>query len=191
MNSIPAPVPYLASLDKTPELPRVARANPDDLKIGLVWAGNPTQQNDRHRSIPLEVLRPLLAWTAAIFYSLQVKQGPASGPHPLESRLVDLSPLIHDYSDTAALVNQLDLVISVDTSVAHLAGALGSPVWLLLPFAPDWRWLLGRADCPWYPTMRLFRQPQPGDWAAVVRQVEGELAGFRETSRKTSRKQTD
>jgi ADP-heptose:LPS heptosyltransferase len=88
---------------------------------------------------------------------------------------VDLAPLIGDYADTAALVSQLDLVISVDTSVAHLAGALGRPVWLLLPCAPDWRWLLGRADSPWYPTMRLFRQPQPGDWKAVIDQVEREL----------------
>jgi tetratricopeptide (TPR) repeat protein len=177
LDSIPASVPYLGSPGKTPELPRVAKAKPDDLKIGLVWAGNPTQQNDRHRSIPLEILQPLLGRTGATFYSLQVHHGPASGLHPLESRMVDLSPLIGDYFDTAALVGQLDLVISVDTSVAHLAGALGRPVWLLLPCAPDWRWLLKRADSPWYPTMRLFRQPQPGDWAAVVREVEGKLAG--------------
>jgi hypothetical protein len=123
----------------------------------------------------LEILQPLLEQPRTTFYSLQVKQAPASRPHGLESRLVDLSPLIHDYADTAALVGQLDLVISVDTSVAHLAGALGSSVWVLLPYAPDWRWLLGRADSPWYPTMRLFRQPQPGDWPAVVRQVEIEL----------------
>lgn len=186
IDSIPASVPYLGSPGKTPELPRVARANSDHLKIGLAWAGNPTHQNDRHRSIPLEVMQPLLAWTGATYYSLQVKQGQASGPEPLESRLVDLSPLIRDYSDTAALVGQLDLVISVDTSVAHLAGALGCRVWLLLPYAPDWRWLLGRADSPWYPTMRLFRQPQPGDWAAVVREVGGGLAGFKATSDKTS-----
>jgi len=191
IDSIPAAVPYLRSPGTTPELPPVANANPDDLKIGLVWAGNPTHQNDRHRSIPLEILQPLLARTGATFYNLQVRHGPASGPHPLESRLVDLSPLIRDYSDTAALVGHLDLVISVDTSVAHLAGALGCPVWLLLPCAPDWRWLLGRADSPWYPTMRLFRQPQPGDWTAVVRQVEGELAGFRETSRKARIENTD
>jgi len=175
VNSIPASVPYLKSPDKTPELPCAANGRPNDLKIGLVWAGNPAQKNDRHRSIPLEILQPLLEQPRTTFYSLQVKQAPASRPHGLESRLVDLSPLIHDYADTAALVGQLDLVISVDTSVAHLAGALGSPVWVLLPYAPDWRWLLGRADSPWYPTMRLFRQPQPGDWPAVVRQVEIEL----------------
>jgi hypothetical protein len=164
-------------------LPRVADAHPGDLKIGLAWAGNPAMQNDRHRSIPLEFLRPLLAHAGATFYSLQVKQGQASGPEPVESRLADLSPYIRDYADTAALAGQLDLVISVDTSVAHLAGALGRPVWLLLSYAPDWRWLLGRADSPWYPTMRLFRQPRPGDWTAVVRQVERELAGLTETSR--------
>lgn len=191
IDSIPASGPYLRTPGKTPELPRVAEAKPDDLKIGLVWAGNAAMQNDRHRSIPLEFLQPLLARTRATFYSLQVKQGQASGLEPLDSRLVDLSPLIRDYSDTAALVGQLDLVISVDTSVAHLAGALGCPVWLLLPYAPDWRWLLGRADSPWYPTMRLFRQPQPGDWAAVVRQVEGELAGFTQPSRKPNLENSD
>jgi tetratricopeptide (TPR) repeat protein len=178
INSIPASVPYLRSPGQIPELPRVAKAVGDGLKIGLVWAGNPSLQNDRHRSIPLEMMQPLLARTGATFYSLQVQHRETSGPHPSQSRWVDLSPLISDYADTAALAGQLDLVISVDTSVAHLAGALGRPVWLLLPYAPDWRWLLGRADSPWYPTMRLFRQPQPGDWAAVVRQVDGELAGL-------------
>ena len=178
VDSIPASVPYLAGPGHTPKLPHVSGAVGSDLKIGLVWAGNPSLLNDRHRSIPLEIFQPLLARTKATFYSLQVRQGSASAPNPPESKLVDLSPLIRDYADTAALVDQLDLVISVDTSVAHLAGALGRPIWLLLPFAPDWRWLLGRADSPWYPTMRLFRQPQPGDWAAVVRQVESGLAGF-------------
>ncbi|MGO8698994.1 MAG: tetratricopeptide repeat protein [Limisphaerales bacterium] len=190
IDTIPASVPYLRSQGKVPELTHVAKAETGDLKIGLVWAGNPAQKNDWRRSMPFEILRPLLGQAGVTFYSLQVP-APASGPHPLESRLVDLSPLISDYSDTAALLEQLDLVISVDTSVAHLAGALGRPVWVLLSYAPDWRWLLGRADCPWYPTMRLFRQPQPGDWAAVVSQVESELAEFERMSRITALKNTD
>lgn len=181
IDSIPAAIPCLRSPGKTPELPVRAGASPDDLKIGLAWAGNPTHQNDRHRSLSLKLLQPLLAQAGATFYSLQVPPDPALAS--LAPACVDLTPLIRDYADTAALIDQLDLVIAVDTSVVHLAGALGCPVWLLLPYAPDWRWLLERADSPWYPTMRLFRQPQPGDWAAVVGQVAGELAGFRPANR--------
>jgi len=177
LDSIPAPVPYLRSPEQAPELPVRAGDNPKDLKIGLAWAGNPTHQNDRHRSISLKWLTPLLAQAGATFYSLQVPPDPALSA--LAPAVVDLSPRIRDYADTAAWLNRLDLVISVDTSVAHLAGALGRPGWLLLPYAPDWRWLRERADSPWYPTLRLFRQPRPGDWAAVVSQVAGELAGFR------------
>ncbi len=91
------------------------------------------------------------------------------------AEVFDLSPVLRDFAATAAAINQLDLVISVDTVVAHLAGALGRPVWLLLPFAPDWRWLLGRSDSPWYPTMRLFRQSKPGDWPGVIQEVCSEL----------------
>ena len=181
LNSIPASVPYLRSSRKMPALPVVTGTKPGDLKIGLVWAGNPSHQNDRHRSIPLKLLQPLLARGGAIFYSLQVPRDPLLDSLASGSRCFDLSLLIHDYSDTAALMSQLDLVISVDTSVIHLAGALGRPVWLLLPYAPDWRWLLGRADSPWYPTMHLFRQPQPGDWTAVVNEVEGKLVDFKKT----------
>lgn len=187
LDTIPAAVPYLYSPRNTPPLPQVADAKPDNLKIGLAWAGNPAHHNDRHRSIRLELLQPLLAHADLNFFSLQIPRDPAFGSPDLASRCLDLSPLIHDYSDTAALMSQLDLIISVDTSVAHLAGALGRPVWLLLPYAPDWRWLLGPNDSPWYPTMRLFRQPHPGDWAAVVKEVETKLADFKKTHHKTGR----
>lgn len=90
-------------------------------------------------------------------------------------KFIDYTDAIQDFSDTAAFIGNLDLVISVDTAVAHLAGALGKPVWTLIPFAPDWRWMLNRADSPWYPTMRLFRQPAPGDWKSVITKVKDEL----------------
>jgi ADP-heptose:LPS heptosyltransferase len=106
-----------------------------------------------------------------VFYSLQ--------PQPKADDLVtDLAGLIGDYADTAALLSQLDLIISVDTSVAHLAGALGHPVWLLLPHAPDWRWLAQRSDSPWYPSMRIFRQPVAGDWSSVLKEVSENLKRF-------------
>jgi hypothetical protein len=122
-------------------------------------------------------LEPLFTVTGAALYSLQVSPSTVfSGEAGDQGPLINLDNLIDDYSDTAALMAQLDLVISVDTSVAHLAGALGCPVWVLLPFAPDWRWLLDREDSPWYPTMRLFRQPAPGDWTSVVQSVRAALA---------------
>jgi ADP-heptose:LPS heptosyltransferase len=94
---------------------------------------------------------------------------------PMEMNLIDLAPQLTDFADTAAVLANVDLVISVDTAVAHLAGALGTPVWILLTHAPDWRWLLNREDSPWYPTARLFRQPAPGDWSSVIALVANEL----------------
>ena len=124
--------------------------------------------------LPLE---PLFTVTGAAFYSLPVAPtAEFTGEAASQDALISLANLIHEFSDTAALMAQFDLVISADTSVAHLAGALARPGWLLLPFAPDWRWLLKRNDSPWYPTMRLFRQPVPGDWTSVVRAVRAALA---------------
>jgi hypothetical protein len=136
--------------------------------IGLVWAGNPEHPNDAQRSVPLATLAPL-AQVEATWISLQV--GEAAAQHaPPGMVLHDVGRQVQDFADTAAVLAHLDLVISVDTAVAHLAGALGTPVWTLLPFAADWRW--GLADrTPWYPSMRLFRQPRWRDWRAVVAQV--------------------
>ncbi len=134
-------------------------------RIGLVWAGNPLHSNDAHRSCPAEALRPLTGMAGDSFVSLQV------GPNAAEARglgLTDHSEALTDFGETAALLAGLDMVITVDTAVAHVAGAMGKPVWLMLPHAPDWRWLLGRPDSPWYASARLFRQPKPGDWAGVV-----------------------
>ncbi len=129
------------------------------LKIGLVWAGSTTHKNDRNRSMPLAKLAPL-ADERVQFYSLQL--GPPAKQTGLA--MIDLTQHIADFADTAAFIDELDLVVSVDTSVPHLAGAMGKPVWVLLPFSPDFRWQLGIEKSAWYPTMRLFRQARPGDW---------------------------
>ncbi|WP_049810582.1 tetratricopeptide repeat protein [Bradyrhizobium japonicum] len=147
-------------------------------RVGLVWSGNPDHNNDRNRSMALRTLAPLLDCDVQ-FVSLQKgardQDRAFLGERP---DIVDLTDQITDFSDTAALIGCLDLVISVDTSVVHLAGALGAPVWTLLPFNPDWRWLLNRDDSPWYQSMRLFRQPEIGDWASVVDRVRVELEGL-------------
>jgi hypothetical protein len=145
------------------------------LKVGLAWAGNREHPNDRNRSCPLGVLDALFELPGIAWFSLQ--QGAASEDIAIVGGAQRLVPLSADttLADTAALIAELDLVITVDTSIAHLAGALGRPAWVLLPFAPDWRWLLGRSDSPWYPTVRLFRQPQPRDWSAVAASVAGAL----------------
>jgi hypothetical protein len=149
------------------------------IKVGLVWGGKakPTPL----RSVPFAQLAPLLAVEGVTFFSLQV--GPQVADlkaHPLGNRLIDLSPQLTDFAQTAAAMRQLDLIDTIDTSAAHLAGALGLPVWTLLMAVPDWRWFLGRSDSPWYPSMRLFRQPKSGCWDAVVAEIAGELARFRD-----------
>ena len=178
LSTIPATVPYVAVnsarrerwADRIPETGR--------RRIGLVWAGHPTHRNDRNRSIPLATMRPLLETMGNDFYSLQV--GPrtadiaASG---WRDYVIDLAAYLTDFAETAAALERIDLLIAADTAVVHLAGALGRPVWTLLPFAPDWRWLLDREDSPWYPTMRLFRQTTPRDWPEVVGRVRAALAG--------------
>ena len=166
--TIPAKVPYIiAPPDRRAEM----RARLDaqvGLKVGLAWAGNREHANDRNRSCPLAALGPLFGLPGIAWFSLQ--QGAASADIATVSGAQRLVPLPAGavLADTAALIAELDLVITVDTSIAHLAGALGQPTWVLLPFAPDWRWLLERSDSPWYPTVRLFRQPRPRDWSAVA-----------------------
>jgi len=148
--------------------------------VGLAWAGSPQHMNDSNRSLALSTLAPLGAVSGATYVVLQ--KGPAAAQAatpPAGMKLVELGAELGDFADTAAVIANLDLVIAVDTAVAHLAGALGKPVWLLLPFAGEWRWLEGRADSPWYPTMRLFRQPQPGAWAEVLEGVVRELGVMR------------
>jgi len=148
-----------------------ARLGPvEGLRVGLAWAGNPQYVDDADRSIAFARLEPLLNTPGVRFYSLQITPRPAPDP-----RVTDLTPDITDFADTAALMSGLDLVISVDTAIAHLAGALGRPVWTLIRSVPDWRWGLGREDTPWYPTMRLFRQRVAGDWDELIGRVAAEL----------------
>jgi hypothetical protein len=150
----------------------------DRLRVGLVWSGNPKHGNDRDRSIPLHVMTRILDVDAS-FVSLQKDPRPddrliLSGRHDI----VDLTGHLTDFAETAALISCLDLVLTVDTSVAHLAATLGKPTWLLLPHLPDWRWLLGRDDTRWYPTMRLFRQTETREYQSVLDRVRAELAAM-------------
>lgn len=139
------------------------------LKVGIAWAGNPDHANDRNRSMRFSQLQPLLALDHVKWISLQKSLGTSDSPEEIvSSGLMDWTGDLTDYAATAGLIESLDLVVSVDTSVAHLAGAMNKPVWVMIPFAPDWRWLLGRTDSPWYPSLRLFRQRERGDWSAVV-----------------------
>lgn len=139
------------------------------LKVGIVWAGSSIHHNDIFRSLQVDFLSSLADCTAIKLFSLQMGDAKKQlALSPLRDTVSDFTDQIHSFSDSAALIQKLDLVISVDTAVAHLAGSLGIPVWLLLPFAPDWRWLLVRRDSPWYPTMRLFRQETLGEWKPVI-----------------------
>ena len=172
-DTIPAAIPYL---EADPALagawaPRIGRA--PGLKVGLMWRGNPDQERDRYRSLALPTLGPLLEVPGVSFFALQKEPAPEDLPYP--DRLIDLGPELEDYAVTAAVIANLDLVISVCTSGAHLAGTMGRPLWVMLSHLPDWRWLLDRDDCPWYPTARLFRQDNPGDWDGMVARLAGEL----------------
>ncbi|WP_168206085.1 glycosyltransferase family 9 protein [Geobacter sp. FeAm09] len=145
-----------------------------NLKVGICWAGR--RFPDHRRSILPHLLAPLAELSHISWYSLQVDEsGATCGTGRPALPLIDLTGHIRDFEDTAALIACLDLVITIDSAVAHLAGSLAKPVWVLLPFAPDWRWLLGRDDSPWYPTARLFRQAHPGAWEEVVTAVAGQL----------------
>jgi ADP-heptose:LPS heptosyltransferase len=179
LETIPAKVPYLF-----PDETAIAQWRdelPEDgvLKIGIAWQGNPQQGRDAVRSIPLARFAGVARIEGVRLYSLQFGTGreqiaAVAGDWPL----VDLGDRLGDFQHTAALMRNLDLVITCDSAPAHLAGALGVPVWLALAFSPDWRWLLDRADSPWYPSMRLFRQPRAGDWEGAFRQIEDALVAL-------------
>jgi tetratricopeptide (TPR) repeat protein len=178
LETIPSATPYLFASSKAAS-DWAKRLGPKRRpRIGLAWSGSPTHKNDHNRSINLGSLLPLFEIDATLV-SLQ-KDTRGEGEKALKGQmgLLDFCDELEDFSDTAALMSNLDLVISVDTSVAHLAGALGKPIWVLLPFVPDWRWLLDREDSPWYPTARLFRQDDKCDWDSVIGRVHSALHDF-------------
>lgn len=176
LESIPAETPYLfADPERVRDWALALRIPASHVRIGIAWRGGEEHWNDRNRSLQPAALAVLDGVPDATWISLQ--KG-----HPAGCESLPFTPLpreLTDFADTAALMMHLDLVISVDTSVAHLAGALARPVWTLLPFAADWRWLLGRGDSPWYPGMRLFRQQRPGEWGNVLESVREELVKMR------------
>lgn len=175
LHTIPASIPYLKADGAGVKAWSDRIAGPD-LKVGITWAASQAYPRNRLRSIPLAMLAPLGNIKGVSLYALQ--RGPAVAQLQEISgvmRLQDLDPYCYNLADFAAAIMALDLVITVDTLTAHLAGALGKPVWILLSYVPDWRWLLERSDSPWYPTARLFRQPAFGAWEPVVEQVQSEL----------------
>jgi tetratricopeptide (TPR) repeat protein len=177
LGTIPADTPYLrVDATRAAHWQRQVSALPG-LHVGIAWAGNPDDVRlDRKRSVALTALAPLAAIDGVSFVSLQLgKPGEGLAASAFGPGTQDWTTELQDLAETASLIEALDLVISVDTAVAHLAGALGRPVWLLNRFDTDWRWLLGRDDCPWYPTLRQFRQAKPGDWAGIVERVATEL----------------
>jgi tetratricopeptide (TPR) repeat protein len=179
LKSIPAYASYLRAPAESVERWRTVLAPVKPPRVGVVWAGNPFHKNDRHRSIPLEQFQAIFDEPSVRFVGLQKLLKKTDGPLlARRPEVMNLSPEIKNFSDTAAIIAELDLIITVDTSVAHLSGALGKPTWVLLPVTPDWRWLLNRDDSPWYPTVRLFRQPAIHDWDSVLQRVRSELKQF-------------
>ncbi len=184
LETIPAQTPYIfASEGDDFTLPLNTSQT---LKVGIVWASGyrgssfELKKFYQTKSLSLSMFEQIISIPHTCFYSLQVGQHATDikllGEHP---NVIDLSHRIQDFADTATIIKQLDLVISVDTAVAHLAGAMAKPVWVLLPFTPDWRWMLDRADSLWYPTMRLFRQAKPGDWEEVLHNIYDSLQSFK------------
>jgi hypothetical protein len=171
VETVPREVPYLAAPGADSAVWGARLAWLPGLRVGLAWQGNPDYIQDRQRSIPVAALEGLRGVAGVSFVSLQPG---AAAPE----WMVDWSGEFGDFAATAALISGLDLVIAVDSAMAHLAGALGRPVWLLNRFAPDWRWMLGLADSPWYPTLRQFRQTVPGNWETPIADVRQALVDW-------------
>jgi hypothetical protein len=175
LETIPANVPYLKA-----ESSKIAywkrRTAGEGLKVGIVWAGRPQHTNDRNRSCRLTQFYPLGQIAGIRLMGLQKGEAADQTQQmPAGMTFTNYGQEFEDFSDTAGMIENLDLVIAVDTAVAHLAGAMAKPVWVLLPLVPDWRWMMDRSDSPWYPTVRLYRQKTRGDWRPVFEQVESDL----------------
>lgn len=187
LDDIPATVPYLFG----PEMHGVHLPYMDDQKkkVGISWAGKPTHKNDRNRSCPFSHFIEIMGLPDMAFFSLQ--KGPRGDDlknRACDALAIDMGSRLEDFSDTAAVIEQLDLVITVDTAIAHLAGALGKPVWILLPFTGDWRWMAKGNTSPWYPTARLFRQKATGDWDSVFADLRKALLAENDTRSEPEKK---
>jgi hypothetical protein len=181
LNSIPATIPYLQADPalRSAWAERLAPLRqPGRRLVGLVWAGRPTHPNDGRRSLSLESLAPLARVDGVQLVSLQKPVLARDAAQFAALGLTDWSAEMTDFSQTLALVAELDLIITIDSAVAHLAGACGKPVWVMMPTPSDWRWLLGRSDSPWYPSMQLFRQNAPGSWNQVLGDIISALPEF-------------
>lgn len=177
LDNIPDLVPYLCTPEAKRQQWKDYFKEVNKLKVGIVWAGNPKHPNDLFRSCDLSMFMPFLTMPEVAYYSLQKNfEVEQLADLPSEVMIDNLADKIFDYTDTAACIEQLDIVITVDTSVAHMAGALGKNVWVLIPYVPDWRWMLNSENTPWYPTMRLFRQEKIGDWTPVVNRIADSLS---------------
>jgi hypothetical protein len=192
LENISAKVPYLWPRADAVEKRKDELGDAGAFKVGIAWQGRKEYENDCCRSIPLAYFAGIARIRGVRTYSLQM----GAGREQLtdlggESPIIDLGDRLGDFHDTAAIVRNLDLVITSDSAPAHLAGSLGVPVWVALSIGPDWRWLVGRTDSPWYPTMRLFRQSRPGDWGGVFRAIEGELAKLVKRRRRSTEEQAD
>jgi tetratricopeptide (TPR) repeat protein len=178
LQTIPAPRAYVRCSEAAAARWRDMLGERRGLRIGLAWSGKPSHSNDRNRSMRLaDIVRHLggLAQLVSLQKEIRAVDRPVLEEHP---EILHFEDSIRDFSDTAGLVANMDLVLSVDTSIAHLAGAMGKPLWVMLPFTPDWRWLLDRSDSPWYPTARLFRQSTARDWNGVLEAVAAELGSL-------------
>jgi hypothetical protein len=176
LNTIPETTPYL-KVKKTSSYSFKDNHNyRKNIKIGIAWAGRKTHKNDHNRSIPPDLCVPFLQNPNVQFYSLQL--GRAEDYKGNLPYLIDLSAYLTDFAATGSILKNLDLVITVDTALAHLAGSLGVKCWVMLPFAPDWRWLLGSDNTPWYSSITLFRQQKRNSWESVVNQIMSALENF-------------
>jgi len=182
LETIPLQIPYLKATKKI-IIPSISK---NKFNIGFVWAGNPAHENDKNRSLIVNYFSSLVLIKQTQFYSLQLgEQAQPLSELKAANPVLNLAQSITEFADTAAIIAQMDLIICVDTAIAHLAGALGKPTWILLPFAPDWRWLLHRDDSPWYPSVQLFRQTEAGNWQTVFAQLQTALVNHIATCNKT------